>query len=60
MQNVCVFHPEHMETRKNVHVIITGKLRKEDPSALNNIDPSQYIYAYLFSVGNMSYQCVTA
>jgi hypothetical protein len=33
--NVCVSHLELMVTRKSVHVITTGKLKKENQSALN-------------------------
>lgn len=34
VQNVCVCLQGHMETSKNVHATITGKLSKEVPNAL--------------------------
>jgi len=35
--SVCAFHQEHLVIRKNVHVITTGKIRKENLSALDLI-----------------------
>ena len=37
VRNVCVSHQEPMVTKKNVHAIMTGKPKKEHPSALNSI-----------------------
>lgn len=48
VQNVCVYLQGHMETSKNVHATITGKLSKEVPNALKrpkNIRP--FLFSYL-------------
>ncbi|KAK6940530.1 hypothetical protein RJ641_030061 [Dillenia turbinata] len=34
--NVCVFHRVLQAIRRNVHATITGRPRKEDPSALDH------------------------